>query len=623
MSTAICRECGQPLEPEHRFCPVCGATHEGIERSTEEGMEAFEQGEYDRALQLFKSMSKKQPFSAFALRDVGHAAFHLQDFNLALEYYEKALQIHKNLLDVHFNMGLIHMQRGHVNDAMFSFLETLHQVHPLTPGSYYLGLFHTAESLTFQCRLNLGNLFKERGELEKALEQYRMVTAMRPKNILALGSLGDCLMALEQFDEAIKVYRKALKVLPEGEEKLTLQNDLGVCYFKKGNMEQAIDEFKSVLKKDPDHVNAIYNLGQVYYQEGLTGRMKQDYEEFVKSSKNAASILFSISKSMVSVAAAEKGRPQEESSLIGNSQPMLRIQELIKRAATSDATVLVLGENGTGKELVARAVHQQSSRHDKPFVPVACSALSESLLESELFGHEKGSFTGAVGQKIGKFEAADQGTMFLDEIGDISLSTQVKLLRVLQEREFERVGGSESVKVDIRVIAATNRDLKKAIQEGKFREDLFYRLNVIVIEMPPLRERKGDLPLLVRYFLTRMKAKKTTNFEGISGKALDIMSAYAWPGNVRELENVVERIVTLNDGVLIEPEHLPAEMTGSAEAFTQEILPGSGVLESMEREMINRVLLEARFNKKKAATRLGISRPTLYQKIRKYGINVD
>lgn len=190
MTFSVCRECGQPLEMEHRFCPVCGATHEGIERSTEEGMEAFEQGEYDRALQLFKSVAKKQPFSAFALRDVGHAAFHLQDFNLALEYYEKALQVHKNLLDVHFNTGLIHMQRGHVNDAMFSFLETLHQVHPLTSGSYYLGLFHTAESLTFQCRLNLGNLFKERGDLEKALEQYRMVTTMRPKNILALGSLG-------------------------------------------------------------------------------------------------------------------------------------------------------------------------------------------------------------------------------------------------------------------------------------------------------------------------------------------------------------------------------------------------------------------------------------------------
>jgi transcriptional regulator with GAF, ATPase, and Fis domain len=306
-------------------------------------------------------------------------------------------------------------------------------------------------------------LFKQRGEVEKALEQYQVVVREAPKNVLALGGLGDCWMTLEKYDEAIQVYKKALKILPEGDEKLNIQNDLGVCYFKKSEMEKAIAEFKAVLQKNPNHVNAIYNLGQVYYHEGLTGRMKQDYEEFVNSSENAASILFSLSKSMVSAAAAPERRG-EEIHLVGESAPMKKIHDLIKRAAASDATVLVLGENGTGKELVARSIHELSARHDKPFVPIACSALSESLLESELFGHEKGSFTGAVGQKLGKFEVANQGSVFLDEIGEISLSTQVKLLRVLQEREFERVGGTQTVKVDIRVIAATNRDLKQAIQ---------------------------------------------------------------------------------------------------------------------------------------------------------------
>lgn len=622
MAPFLCRECGNPLEAEHRFCPVCGVSHEPVDKSTEEGIEEFEQGEYGKALQIFKTVARKQPFSVFALRDVGHAAFHLQDHATAMEYYEKALKIHPNLLDVHFNIGLIHMKRGHVNDAMFAFLETLNLVHPLTPGTYYLGLFHTKETLTLQCRLNLGMLFKERGELEKALEQYQLVTENNPKNVLALGSLGDCLMALERYDEAVRVYKKALKIIPDGEQKLNIQNDLGVCYFKKGELEKAIVEFKAVLKQNSDHVNAIYNLGQVYYHEGLTGRMKEDYEEFVKSNKNAASILFSLSKSMVSVAAAQKNRPVEETSLIGNSTAMRRIQDLIKRAAASDATVLVLGGNGTGKELVARAIHLQSGRHDGPFIPIACSALSESLLESELFGHEKGSFTGAIGQKIGKFEAAHQGTVFLDEIGEISLSTQVKLLRVLQEREFERVGGTERVKVDIRVIAATNRDLKQAIREGKFREDLFYRLNVIAIDMPPLKEREGDMILLVRYFLEKMKAKRPTRFEGVTEAALQLMKQYRWPGNVRELENVIERVVTLNDDVMIKPEHLPEEVTGTRQTHSHSpvALPPGGVLESVEKDMIVRVLTEAHFNKKQAAVRLGISRPTLYQKIRKYGI---
>src|ERR1700677_54553 len=503
MASFLCRECGEQATEIFRFCPVCGVPYEPLEKTTSEGIEAFEQGEYAQALELFKTTLKKRPSSFFAFRDMGHASFHLQQDDKALEYYETALKLRHDLLDVRFNIGLVHLKRGRVGDAMFSFSETLRLIHPLTSGSFYLGLFHTQESLKTQCHLNMGMLFKQRGEVEKALEQYQTVVRETPKNVLALGGLGDCWMTLEKYDEAIQVYKKALKRLPEGDEKLNIQNDLGVCYFKKSEMEKAIAEFKAVLQKNPNHVNAIYNLGQVYYHEGLTGRMKQDYEEFVKSSANAASILFSLSKSMVSAASAPERRG-EETLLVGESVPMKKIQDLIKRAAASDATVLVLGENGTGKELVARSIHELSARHDKPFVPIACSALSESLLESELFGHEKGSFTGALGQKLGKFEVANLGSVFLDEIGEISLSTQVKLLRVLQEREFERVGGTQTVKVDIRVIAATNRDLKQAIQQGRFREYLFYRLTVIVIEMPALRVREGDLPILVKHLLAQL-----------------------------------------------------------------------------------------------------------------------
>ncbi len=590
-----------------------------------EGIEAFEQGEYEKALKLFKAVATRRPRDAFAFRDVGHAAFHLQEHSEALEAYRHALQIQPHLLDAQFNLGLIHLQRGQVHDAMHAFLETLDLIHPLTPGTYYLGLFHNASTLTLQCRLNLGGLFKERGELEKALEQYRLVAESWPKNILAQGSLGDCLMALERFDEAMVVYKRSLKLIPEGPEQLNLRNDLGVTYFRKGEIDHAVAEFKEVLKQDPGNANAVYNLGQLYRQEGQSDRMRKDFDEFARDSSHGASILFDLAMSMISTAVTASKNPiQEDQGLVGSSQALKKVQDLIKRAAAADATVLILGENGTGKEVAARAIHQQSSRHDKPFVPIACSALSESLLESELFGHEKGSFTGALDRKLGKFEAAQGGTVFLDEIGELNLSTQVKLLRVLQEREFERVGGTESVRVDIRVIAATNRDLKKAIQDGRFREDLYYRLNVIAVQMPPMREREGDLTLLIRHFLDKQRQKRHHRFEGISQQALEILKRYRWPGNVRELENLIERVATLNDDVMIRPEHLSPEITGgtplprSAEAG----LPESGVLESMERDMIERVLKETRFNKRWAADRLGISRPTLYQKLKRYGLKL-
>jgi len=588
-------------------------------------MEAFEQGEYERALKLFKAEAKRRPRDPFALRDVGHAAFHLQDHTQALEMYRKALQLQPNLLDTQFNLGLIHLQRGQVHDAMHAFLETLDLIHPLTPGTYYLGLFHSDSTLTLQCRLNLGGLFKERGELEKALEQYRLVAEDWPKNILAQGNLGDCLMALERFDEAMAVYKRTLKLVPDGPDRLNLRNDLGVAYFRRGEMEKAVEEFKAVLQLDPGNTNAVYNLGQLYRQEGQSERMRKDFKEFVQNPAHGASILFDLTLSMVSTAAtASKNPVQEDQALVGNSLSLRKVQDLIKRASAADATVLILGENGTGKEVAARAIHQQSSRHDKPFVPIACSVLSESLLESELFGHEKGSFTGALDRKLGKFEVAQGGTVFLDEIGELNPSTQVKLLRVLQEREFERVGGIESVRVDIRVIAATNRDLKKAIQDGRFREDLFYRLNVIAVQMPPLREREGDLPLLIRHFLDKQRQKRNHRFEGISQPALEILKRYRWPGNVRELENLIERVVTLNDDVLIRPEHLPAEITGSNPMIVNPTigLPESGVLESMEKDMIERVLRETRFNKRWAADRLGISRPTLYQKLKRYGLKI-
>ena len=304
-------------------------------------------------------------------------------------------------------------------------------------------------------------------------------------------------------------------------------------------------------------------------------------------------------------------------NIIAKSPRMQQVIEVIKVVAKSNATVLITGETGTGKELVARAIHSQSYRRDRPFVAVSCAALPESLLESELFGHEKGSFTGAYAQKKGKFEVANRGTLFLDEIGEMSANVQVHLLRVLEEKEFSRVGGNEPIKVDVRVISATNRDMKEAIAKGQFREDLYYRLNVVNIELPPLRERTEDIPLLAEHFLKGFALENRKEITGFSPEASNFLLRHEWLGNVRELENAIERAVILAQNSVIDV----------ADLSQQNLVPaGSNAsekdLKQVEKDHIQNVLAETGGNYTKAARILGISRMTLYNKAKAYGLNV-
>ena len=304
-------------------------------------------------------------------------------------------------------------------------------------------------------------------------------------------------------------------------------------------------------------------------------------------------------------------------NIIAKSSKMQRVIEVIKIVAKSNATVLITGESGTGKELVARAIHSQSHRRIKPFVAVSCAALPESLLESELFGHEKGSFTGAYAQKKGKFEFANGGTLFLDEVGEMSANIQVHLLRVLEEKEFTRVGGNEPSRVDVRVISATNKDLRKAIEQQEFREDLYYRLNVVNIELPSLRERKEDIPLLAEHFLYKFAIENQKEITGFSPEAMEFVLDYDWPGNVRELENAIERAVILAKGSIITIGDLPQENLSPAYSTT----PRKN-LKEVERGHIWNVLRETGDNYSEAARILGISRMTLYNKAKEYGFDV-
>ena len=300
--------------------------------------------------------------------------------------------------------------------------------------------------------------------------------------------------------------------------------------------------------------------------------------------------------------------------IIGKSDAMQEIFELISRVAPTDSTILITGESGTGKELIAQAIHGNSQRCYMPFIAVNCGALPESLLESELFGYEKGAFTGAEHTKRGRLEMADKGTLFLDEIGEISLKTQVGLLRVLQQKEISRLGSEETIKVDVRILAATNRDLQKAIRERHFREDLFYRLNVIAIHVPPLRERKEDIPLLVDAFIRKFCLEMNKEGKKVSPSALKLLMDYHWPGNVRELENVIERAMVIGQSKEIGPNDLPF----ARKALTPKEYPRS--LKRMEKMHIERVLRETDWNISRAARELEIDRQTLYNKMKKYVI---
>ncbi len=368
----------------------------------------------------------------------------------------------------------------------------------------------------------------------------------------------------------------------------------------------------------------------------LPFRPDRDYEQSARILRLVASMIAQAVR-VDRIVDAERRRLREEnthlreelkerydfSRIVGTSGPMRQVYEQIARVARTNTTVLIRGESGTGKELIAHALHYSSPRASRPFVKVSCAALPDSLIESELFGYEKGAFTGADARKKGRFELADHGTLFLDEIGDINLSTQVRLLRVLQEREIERLGGTESTKVNVRLIAATNQDLEKAIAAGAFRDDLHYRLNVFTICIPPLRERKPDLLLLADHFLEKYSNEHRQHVKRISTPAIDMLMAYHWPGNVRELENAIERAVLVCDGGVVHPHHLPptlqtAETTGTATALSL-----ADAVAAYEKTLIQDALKTARGNCSKAAKLLRSTERIISYKVRKFAIDPE
>ena len=356
--------------------------------------------------------------------------------------------------------------------------------------------------------------------------------------------------------------------------------------------------------------------------------MRKGAVDFVSKPFHADELILKVNKALQHAKVLDENRYLREeiqgasfaSEIVGRSDAMRKVLESLDRLRDADCRVLLTGESGTGKEVIARAIHRMGPRRKEKFLAVNCVALTETLLESELFGHERGAFTGATSSKKGLFELADRGTLYLDEIADTSLAFQAKLLRAVEENELKRVGGTKNLTVDVRIIAATNKDLKREIAKGSFREDLFYRLSVVHIELPPLRERKVDIPLLVGHFLRKLSKKMVKKVDEVSNTAMDALLAYSWPGNIRELENALERGMIMASGAVIFPEDLP--LSATAPQGTVEKM-GAGeltTLEELEKELIQKTLLECNWNKSLAAKRIGIGRRTLYDKAMRLGI---
>jgi two-component system NtrC family response regulator len=431
----------------------------------------------------------------------------------------------------------------------------------------------------------------------------------------------------------------------EGYSVTTLQDpELALDYLAESEVDILVTDMKMPkvsgqeilerVRRDYPHIPVLIMTayGSI---DGAVEAMKCGAFDYINKPFSNSELLLSISKAAQMSQAERQNRQLRQSlqerhgphQIIGRSKPMRQVLDLVDRVAPSSSNVLITGESGTGKELIAQALHYSSPRAKGPFVSVNCMALNPGVLESEIFGHEKGSFTGATVKKRGRFETAHKGTLFLDEIGELSPDLQIKLLRVLQEHSFERVGGDKPVHVDIRLITATNKDLTQEVEQGNFREDLFYRLNVVNIHVPPLRERAEDIPLLAAHFLHKASQENQKQVTGFSPEALQALSAYSWPGNVRQLENVVERSVVLARGEQISYEELPAELKEESEQFKSaaDLLPTEvnlgETLEKIEAALIRRALVRSGFVQVKAADMLGISKSLLQYKLKKYNIS--
>jgi DNA-binding NtrC family response regulator/Flp pilus assembly protein TadD len=582
-----------------------------------DGVHAFSEGDFEEALRLFRQAGLLAPDNMEILKDVGHAHLHLGHRSQAHEAYDRAWEGGARYVDLAFNLALLCLDQGDETKAQRLLHTVADQDFRVRPGRHYLGLIYPSTSVFMaECLLFLGLAARARSEQVKAIEHLLRAIDLNPQLISAHQALADCFVALKRWPEAIEKCREILEMLPAGEVMAATGVSLAHALFESGNVADATRELLHVLEHEPEHPGALAQkrLFEERLGKPLAPRARREVD-----AAEVASPLFGLSSS--------RGlTPDLDDSglvIIGKSQAMYHVLRKARLAAASNSTVLLTGENGTGKELIARAIYLYSPRRNRPFIPVNCAALPETLLESELFGHERGSFTGAHAQKKGRFELADGGTLFLDEVGEMSLALQVKLLRVLQEKEFVRVGGTETLHVDVRIIAATNQNVERRVREKSFREDLYYRLNVLPINVPPLQERREDIPLLVDHFLRQHSGAGRGPPRTLTPEEMEILMDHSWPGNVRELENFIERACVMGHSgpQLIEEIHRlhRREIADhSHEIAGRFAVDGDMTLDELERAFIDHVLQSVDGNQKRAAEMLGINPSTLWRRLKRY-----
>ncbi len=643
-----CPSCHSPVAEGVVFCSQCGHNLLETHKAYFDGLRAFYDGRFDQALRKFKVALLTDPGNPEIIKDCGHAYLHNGDLGAALDMYERAETLGGNFFDADYNRAMSLMSSQRFAEAR----ELLQRVVAapgieVRQGQFYLGLhFATSEAFLADCHLRLGICEQELGGKEEARGQFRRALDYDPESVPAYLLLGHLALREKHFAEATQYFEGVLSRSSLPSEMTQARAGLGLACYENGQIEEAIRHLNLALQGDPGNPTAIHYLNHIYEREGIIEKSQGAiHPAHFMDIREGASPIFGL---VEDARESQLDAPATEAaglSIIGRSQPMLRMMRHARLAAASDSTVLITGENGSGKELIARMIYLNSARADQPFVVVNCAAIPETLLESDLFGHEKGAFTGATARKPGRFELAHGGTIFLDEIGDLSPTTQVKLLRALQERAFTRVGGTEEIHVDVRILAATNRNLQRLIEEGLFREDLYYRLNVIPIHVPPLRERKEDIPLLVEHFLRKFARRNPKARVRFSREDLEALQEYSWPGNVRELENMIERTLVMGaqPGVYLEelrrhkrpPQTDKPASPPPAEARTPRetrALPGESAarfqdsnfpltLAEVERRHILQVLQMTGGNQRKAAQILGINPSTLWRKLRAYQID--